>query len=529
MATIGLNGWRLAGHACKDTRNCPSVCAWPRLSANFVAGMSADLILAGRYRLIAKLGSGGMGSVWRAHDQTLNAEVAVKLLEPEFVASSEATARFRREAQAAAAIRSTHVVQILDHGVDGGKPFIAMELLNGESLEQRLTRVGHLGPELTARILGQVARAIALAHDHGIVHRDLKPDNIFLVREYDDEIAKVLDFGIARQRGGLADTGGVQTKTGAVLGTPYYMSPEQATGQAVNHLSDIWSFGVIACECLTAKRVFDAETLGGLFHAICIAPMPVPSQSGQVPAGFDAWFACAAARDPSARFQNIKAAAAALQTLCGYSGRPSLDPGVSDNRNSAQASRPVAPKAELPAAPALQMTAAPSSRSIAGLTKPTRRTNVGFAFAAVAMLIVGLYLGWHWIRGSEAARTAASAAASITTHSVPALTKPAHSAVAPESAPNAISAPAPTVSAPESTAPTQATPMVIAPAIHQDATRALTQNGPKRTLTAQPPNANAANQSVSSKPRPAAPAPPLNNSAKNAPAAAPKPVDRLGI
>src|SRR5664279_4848508 len=116
--------------------------------------MSAGLVLAGRYRLITKLGQGGMGSVWRAEDMNLGAQVAIKLIDPAFADSTEALKRFRREAQAAATIRSTYVVQILDHGIDNGTPFIAMELLKGESLAQRLERLGKLSPELSAHILG---------------------------------------------------------------------------------------------------------------------------------------------------------------------------------------------------------------------------------------------------------------------------------------------------------------------------------------------------------------------------------------
>jgi serine/threonine protein kinase len=209
--------------------------------------MVSGLVLAERYELIEKLGAGGMGSVWRARDKTLSADIALKLLAPQFIDSDLALSRFRREAQAAAAIRSTHVVQILDHGVDKGIPFIAMELLKGESLSQRLQRERLLSPELTSRILGQVARALSLAHAAGIVHRDMKPDNVFLVREDEDLVSKVLDFGIARQHDDLGETGGLRTRTGAILGTPHYMSPEQATGQAVDHLTDIWSYGVIAC------------------------------------------------------------------------------------------------------------------------------------------------------------------------------------------------------------------------------------------------------------------------------------------
>jgi serine/threonine-protein kinase len=228
-----------------------------------------------------------MGSVWRAQDLNLGAEVAIKLMDPRLVESSEAISRFRREAQAAAAIRSTYVVQILDHGVDQGAPYIAMELLTGESLAQRIQHQGALSPAHTSRLLGHVGRALSLAHEYGIVHRDMKPENVFLVHEGDEFIGKVLDFGIARRSGGLAESGGLKTSTGALLGTPYYMSPEQATGQSVDHRTDIWSYGAIAFECLLGRHAFDADSLGELFHSICMAPMPVPSQQGSVPPGFD--------------------------------------------------------------------------------------------------------------------------------------------------------------------------------------------------------------------------------------------------
>ena len=273
-------------------------------------------VLVGRYRLLSKLGSGGMGSVWRARDLTLNADVAVKLIDPQHASSPEALTRFRREAQAAAAIRSTYVVQIIDYGIDRAEPFIAMELLNGESLGQRLTRSGKLGLEATATLFGQVGRALSLAHERDIVHRDLKPDNVFLVREGEEDIGKVLDFGIARALSLGESDAGVATRTGAVLGSPYYMSPEQANGQPLDASTDIWSFGVMASECLLGRRPFKAETLAHLFHAICIAPLPVPSSLGEVPAGFDAWFARAVARDRGYRYASIRQAADDLKAIC---------------------------------------------------------------------------------------------------------------------------------------------------------------------------------------------------------------------
>ena len=402
--------------------------------------MSAGLILAGRYRLISKLGQGGMGSVWRAEDMNLGAEVAVKLIDAAFVGSPEALKRFKREAQAAARIRSTYVVQVLDHGVDNGTPFIAMELLKGESLAQRLESVRTLSPEQTGYILGHVGRALALAHEHGIVHRDMKPENVFLVREGEEEVGKVLDFGIARQAGGLSDSGGLKTQTGAVLGTPYYMSPEQATGQHVDQLTDIWSFGVIASECLTGRRAFDAESLGGLFHAICMAPMPVPSQLGPVPPGFDDWFARAVARERTARFQSIKEAADGLRLLCGRtSGRPSALPRASERGDTALSAGKSAPSAAVNSAvhaPAagLQTTAVPSSRSIPGLPKARHGNGALLVIALSAIGLGGLFVGWRMMSRNEPAAASAAAAGASTPASV-----------AQSAAPNAIVVPVPAI------------------------------------------------------------------------------------
>ncbi len=247
-------------------------------------------LLAGKYRLEALIGRGGMGSVWRAEHLGLTAPVAVKLLDlHDSGGNAEALARFHREARAAAAIRSPHVVQILDHGIDQhlGAPFIVMELMDGESLAQRLARQGRISPGETARVMTHVARALSRAHDAGIVHRDLKPDNVFLVRNEDEEVAKVLDFGIAKAHGhALAGDSG--TRTGTVMGTAYYMSPEQISGQkSVDLRTDLWALGVMTYECVSGVRPFDAETIGGLTLKICVEPMPIPSQHALVPPGFD--------------------------------------------------------------------------------------------------------------------------------------------------------------------------------------------------------------------------------------------------
>jgi eukaryotic-like serine/threonine-protein kinase len=259
-----------------------------------------------------------MGSVWRAEHIDLGTPAAVKLIDESFAQSPEALTRFRREAQAAASLRSANVVQILDYGVDGETPFIAMELLEGESLAERIERTGGLPPAQCAGVLVQVSKALSRAHELGIVHRDLKPDNIYLVHDGEDEIAKVLDFGIAKRTGALQTSSDMATRTGSLMGTPYYMSPEQASGRRqVDHHTDIWAFAIIAYECLTGRRPFDDTNLGGLLLSICTEQPASASQVAAVPAGFDAWFARCTAKDPAGRYETIREAAHALCVALG--------------------------------------------------------------------------------------------------------------------------------------------------------------------------------------------------------------------
>jgi serine/threonine-protein kinase len=296
-------------------------------------------ILAGKYSLRGKLGEGAMGSVWAAEHLTLRSEVAIKLINPQIAAHPGAHVRFLREARAAAALRSPYVVKILDHGIDENTPYIVMELLEGESLATRLRRVGRLPPHEMARLLGNVAHAVGKAHEAGIVHRDLKPDNIFVVKNDDDEVAKVLDFGVAKIVGLGTGPSGLGTRTGAAVGTPYYMSPEQAEGtKLVDFRSDLWSLGVTAFECLIGRRPFESDGFSWVL-AICSRPLPIPSQSGEVPPGFDAWFARACARNADGRFPSAKDQAAELHRICGL-GRASL-PSEPVQNPKARSSAPV--------------------------------------------------------------------------------------------------------------------------------------------------------------------------------------------
>ena len=266
---------------------------------------AAGSIIANRYRLLRKLGAGGMGSVWLAHDISLDSHCAIKLVDPEKAADEEVRVRFEREAKAAAQIRGTNVVDIFDHGIFDGIPFIAMEYLEGEDLGARLERVGKLDLDQTYQIIGQVARALVRAHAAGIVHRDLKPENIFLVPGDDSEVAKVLDFGIAKHE--QYSLAGKTTKTGSFMGTPYYMSPEQARGKAIDWRSDLWALGVIVFQCLTGRPPFESEALGELMGMILYDPIPkITERNPLLPASLDAWWSKAVAREREQRFQSAK-------------------------------------------------------------------------------------------------------------------------------------------------------------------------------------------------------------------------------
>ena len=271
--------------------------------------LTEGLNVADRFRLVRELGRGGMGSVWLAEHTRLDALCAVKFIDREGRNNWEVRRRFHHEAKAAAQLRSPHVVQILDHGEWESIPYIAMEYLEGEDLAHRLHRVGRLSWGETCRIASQVARALGKAHAAGIVHRDVKPENIFLVRDDDNEIAKVLDFGIAQHA-----TSEPNGSNRSILGTPFYMSPEQVSGATrLDHRSDLFSLAVIVYQCLTGELPFVGDGVKDVFSQILQAPLPVPSQkAADLPPTFDAWWARAGARDASNRYQTAKEFAEAL-------------------------------------------------------------------------------------------------------------------------------------------------------------------------------------------------------------------------
>lgn len=283
------------------------------------ARVAAGTVLGGKYQLISEIGRGGMGSVWRAEHLAWEAPVAVKIMNRDITARPEAVARFEREVRLAAGLRSPHVVQVLDHGLDEATrtPFIVMELLEGESLARRLKRLGQLSPAETFNIFSQLVRALTRAHAAGIVHRDLKPDNVFLVINDEESLTKVLDFGVAKWTAPDVSESGL-TRPGSVVGTPYYMSPEQIQGSRdIDHRADLWALAAIACECLTGRRPFEAPDFAQL--AVMLLGnqgRPLPSSLGHVPPGFDAWFVRATEQDIARRFQSAREMAQTLAPVC---------------------------------------------------------------------------------------------------------------------------------------------------------------------------------------------------------------------
>jgi eukaryotic-like serine/threonine-protein kinase len=281
-------------------------------------------VLLGKYRVVREIGRGGMAAVYEAEHLSLGKKVAVKVLAAELAASTIVIERFFREARAAASVKSPYIVDIYDSGrLEDGRPFIAMEMLDGETLYDRMTRIRIIDPATTVRVISLCAKGLVKAHAAGIVHRDLKPENIFILMGEDgDETVKILDFGLAKFYAPMKpdEKAARLTREGAVFGTPAYMSPEQVKGQGtVDHRADLWALGCMAFECLTGRPVWNIDQgVAMTFAAIATASLPVPSKMRpEIPTSFDAWFFKALERDPNRRFQTAKELADALALAFG--------------------------------------------------------------------------------------------------------------------------------------------------------------------------------------------------------------------
>ena len=288
-------------------------------------------LIAGRYRLVSRIGEGGMGVVFKAHNEDTTRDFALKVMLPEIANDPKQRARFLREARAAGTLRHQGIVAVydvgsIDHGPLEGTPFIVMELLDGVTLRAFIDRASPISAGTALSMVRDVARAIHLAHERGIVHRDLKPENIFLARSSEDRTVtpKILDFGIAKQAGRPPEP--TMTATGAVLGSAAYVSPEQAAGGSdIDRRSDVWTLGVLLHECLCGSLPFHGANFNAMLHAVLVEDPDPMLQGLAIPGAVSAIVDRCLRKTREARFQSAEELALTLDEVLAGQALPTLD------------------------------------------------------------------------------------------------------------------------------------------------------------------------------------------------------------
>jgi serine/threonine-protein kinase len=338
----------------------------------------ADLIgkRIDKYEIVRLLGRGGMGAVYEAVHETIGKRVAMKFIDARIAADAGAVARFHREAQAASAIQSAHIIEIFDSGTtQDGLPYLVMELLRGEDLGHLVKRCGRLSLRETVDIVSQVLRGLERAHEAGIVHRDLKPDNVFLLERDGATLAKILDFGISKIQPGSEVPTQTLTREGTVVGTPYYMSPEQALGRSdVDHRTDLWAVGAILFECLTGRPPHLGKTYEEVIVGICsVDATDVRDHDASVPEPVADVVATALARNRDDRYA---------------SARDFFDALLAATGGSPMSTRPAASSRPRAWSPAI----APPTETVAG------RVERGWFGIALAVLAAGALAGYLFYR-----------------------------------------------------------------------------------------------------------------------------------
>jgi serine/threonine protein kinase len=375
----------------------------PRLTERLARGG----MIAGRFRLERSLGEGGMGVVWQAVHVVTRKPVALKFLKRRDEDDSRAVQRFLREARAACAVRHPSVVEVNDVlELEDGSPVMVMELLAGETLAQKLSRERTLAlPEL-ARIMVHVCSAVGSAHALGIVHRDLKPENVFLAESPAGTQVKVLDFGIAKLTAsdGAAANTGMTTGTGAILGTPYYMAPEQLFGEKdVDHRADLWALGVMFYEALCGQRPTQGDNVGQIYKVAATGTItPLREKAPHLPADVLDLVSRMLTRDRTQRPRDVREV---LEVLSAYTNETFVQVDAARTPQPRESSSEAPPKVDSDAARASTIDAAvsaadaPRKASEPGRTGSTVRWRGAAAFGVVAAGAVAL--GVLALRGSS--------------------------------------------------------------------------------------------------------------------------------
>ena len=346
-------------------------------------------VLEGKFRVTQEIGRGGMATVYEAENIDIGKRVAVKILSAELITSRIVRERFIREARAAAAIHSPYICEVYDSGMYHDRPFLVMELLDGESLYDRMTRVRQLKVSTTLKVMRHVVRGLAKAHQAGVVHRDLKPENIFLTRDTDGRLlAKIVDFGLAKfyeSRDGHDDKNIRLTREGALFGTPAYMSPEQARGQGeVDHRADLWALGCITYECLTGRTVWDVQQgVAMILAQIARGQLPDPREiRPDLSEAFVDWFKQALHPDLSQRFQTSREFLESMEAVLIDEADPvsSMNPLLISSRNADIPDPPLITTATPGAPSSGSATESSSGRAIAWLAVFAICALSGYAF-----------------------------------------------------------------------------------------------------------------------------------------------------